>query len=204
MLSSRSVRLHWTITYSSEHELIDGFFVGYRSFEPASTASSGATSNSNRQSGQTGSDSVNDQLDLVSKSKTSQSSGQEVTQSTFTYKTILLIDPKRDQISSDDKQQQQQQSVSPTVSLAPLTTTTKTIPPTNQGFTHLNNNPSHQQQSGLVNHHEGQTLLVQTFEYVIGSLQRDTEYAVLLQCFNKKGAGPPSDQIVFKTFANGK
>lgn len=49
-----------------------------------------------------------------------------------------------------------------------------------------------------------QVVVINNFEYIINGLERNTEYSILIQCFNKKGAGPTSDPVVFKTFVNGK
>ncbi|KAL3194739.1 hypothetical protein MRX96_045945 [Rhipicephalus microplus] len=40
-------------------------------------------------------------------------------------------------------------------------------------------------------------------EVVLTSLQRSTKYAVLVQAFNEKGTGPPSEEIHLETFENG-
>lgn len=41
-------------------------------------------------------------------------------------------------------------------------------------------------------------------ECLITSLKRVTTYSVIVQAFNIKGAGPPSDEVTVKTKDNGK
>ena len=200
VLASRSAKLHWTIAYSQEHEQIEGFFVGYRSFEPSTSVSNPANI--------AGQQPISDPIEpLKHKTKLSASGSltdQKSTQSTFTYKTIRLTNHRLDSSSLNEQatfqRKQDQQADSSDVLLAPISSITKTVPITSP-FAHLGG-PN--QAPTLVNGNQAQLLLVQTFEFVIGSLERDTEYTVLLQCFNKKGAGPTSDPVVFRTFANGK
>lgn len=144
-LSSRAIQLRWSVTYAPERELIDGFFVGYRSFV-ANSAAAAAT--------------------------TVATSGDAPGASTFTYKTIRLA-PRAD--SEQQQQQHNGQHVSPVSSVS--------------------------KPSGTV---ASQVLVSQVFEHTIDALERDTEYTVLIQCFNRKGAGPTSDPIVLKTLADGE
>lgn len=41
------------------------------------------------------------------------------------------------------------------------------------------------------------------YEYVIDSLMRHTKYAIVVQAFNSKGAGPASIEVITQTFSNG-
>lgn len=41
-------------------------------------------------------------------------------------------------------------------------------------------------------------------ETQLSGLKRLTEYAVMVQAYNAKGASPPSDQVVVKTLENGE
>lgn len=170
-MSSRSARLHWTIAYPAERELIEGFFVGYRSFESSAQ--------------------TNSRLEGL---KLKASIGAQ--ESTFTYKTLRLTGQRLDTESADERQIQQQQADSSAIYLAPVSSVSKSVPVSASPFGHLS--PSSQPAPIT-----SQVLVLQTFEFVIGALERDTEYTILIQCFNKKGAGPTSDPVVFRTFANG-
>lgn len=152
-------------------------------------------------------------MELVKQQKAgsvdSLASGQGSTQSTYTYKTIRLANQGFDTATSNEHsqhqqqhqqhQQQQQHSDPATVFLEPISSVTKSVPITSP-FSHL----ASSNQPATISSQPSQLLLVQTFEFVIGSLERDAEYTILLQCFNKKGAGPASDPVVFRTFANGE
>lgn len=201
VLSSRSIKLHWTITYSPEHEIIEGFFVGYKSFNSHmdsivhgnSAASAGTTSdNSNSNSRQT-------------------SNEQQQQQPTFTYKTIrlnnnnLLQRPQQLTILNNSAPADSNSgSDLSSAFLSPISSITKHIPapsstivssPTNAAFGVNQQQPQVQQTIVVV---------VSNFEYIINGLERNTEYSILIQCFNKKGAGPTSDSVIFKTLVNGK
>lgn len=41
-------------------------------------------------------------------------------------------------------------------------------------------------------------------ETQLTDLKKFNEYAVIVQAFNAKGAGPPTDQVIVKTLENGK
>lgn len=41
-------------------------------------------------------------------------------------------------------------------------------------------------------------------EFVIGGLQKNTKYVILVQAFNGQGAGPAADEIVVKTYEYGE
>lgn len=156
VLSSKAIKLHWTISYAPEREIIDGFFVGYRSFSSTSASSGAATATAeprgpNPQAGE---------------------------QPTFTYKTIRLTNQAPGQTAQELQQHDDQSAL-----LSPVSSVTKQVP---------------------VSQQTSQLMLVSTFEFLISGLERNTEYTILIQCFNKKGAGPTSDPVVFKTFAIGK
>jgi len=175
------VKLRWTITYSPENELIDGFFIGYRSFE--NTLSPPQTS----MTSQTSADSK------LSHGSVLQTAQSDIERPTFTYKTIRLATTANTdstmglQVSESGSQVN---SVGPSV-LSPTSTSTKQVPSSmvaNSGSKH-----------GIPS-----TMIQSQFEYVINGLDRNTEYTILIQCFNRKGAGPTSDPMVFRTFASGK
>lgn len=157
MLSSKSIKLRWSITFSPEREIIDGFFVGYRSF--ASQAQLAPTNQPNK-----------------------------LEQPTFTYKTIKLTSP---QLVSD---RQTDSSQTDSSLLSPVSSFTKSLLPAQR----------QQSDKTLQSTGQSQVVLVNQFEFVINGLERNTEYTILIQCYNKKGAGPTSDPVVFKTFANGE
>lgn len=196
VLSSKSIKLRWTISYSPDREIIDGFFVGYRSFESSPPSSV--------------------PLDTQAQHHASSSSGSKQTvptsageQPTFTYKTIRLTSrpgalvQESNGDNSPPANQRHQPSETGAAFLSPVASITKTIPA--GGLF-----PGNSQSNMLHRHHpqassSGQlSLVVSSFEYLIGSLERNTEYTILIQCFNKKGAGPTSDPVVFRTFMNGK
>lgn len=166
VISSRSIKLHWTITYAVEHEIIEGFFVGYRSFDSAGNANEPAIKSTNLAAEQ--------QLP------------------TFTYKTIRLTNQRQQQLEQplvlDSNQanplHQNLNQDSSSAFLSPISSVTK-----NELVS------SFQQQQQLI--------VMNNFEYIINGLERNTEYSILIQCFNKKGAGPTSDPVLFKTFVNG-
>lgn len=242
VLSSRAAKLHWTIAYSPEHELIEGFFVGYRSFERPSQATPSLGSGGNLASvlptDQAGISSNNKNPSPQSTSTTTSTTQGKMT--TYTYKTIRLFpDPSQQQttMSTDNSKSDQQQNANTLnnlnqhamndprsgsdILLAPTSTMTKTmpgprlatafgghlssaqlmssasaIPSSSSSSTAMENGASQQQQQAHV-------MLIQSYELIISGLERDTEYTIMIQCFNQKGAGPTSDPIMFRTFANG-
>lgn len=159
VMSSRSVKLHWTLAYPVEREIIDGFFIGYKS----------ATANGSPA-----------QMPLAAPFDQVQNPDQQLAQQqmtggdlpTYTYKNVRLNRGSGEQLDPS------------AVYISPLTSITKTI-----------SQPQQQQQQQVVS---------STFEFVIGGLERNTEYSVIIQCFNKKGVGPASDTETFRTFANGE
>lgn len=213
VLSSKSIKLHWTVSYSPEREIIDGFFVGYRSFDTTSLLDQ---SSPNSQSQTVSSSSI---VGNSLRSGSQQQPSSKLTEPTFTYKTIRLTNQQplngqtsnsgsgsgsyqQNMDSSNSRQQKQQQDAS--AFLTPISSATKNLPAQSTTslpsqvaniFSSLNNNQQTTQH---------QVVVVSTFEYVIGSLERNTEYTILIQCFNQKGAGPTSDPVVFKTFMNGE
>lgn len=170
-MSSKSIKLHWTISYAPEHELIDGFFLGYRSFEASQLVNGVATASS-------------------APGKVSSSSEQP----TFTYKTIRLTNQQSttSQAAPDENRDDplRTQSESSSTYLSPVASVTKTVP--------VQSSSSY---GSSLRHH---TNVISTFDYIVSGLERNTEYTILIQCFNKKGAGPSSDPVVFKTFLNGE
>lgn len=203
VLSSRSIKLRWTITYAPEQELIEGFFVGYRSFDASSLLADPQ---------QVGAGLV------AGSSAATATAKQALERPTFTYKTIRLTnspssagqqqpaaaaaatadynEPSASGASESQQQHQHQQqsAASSTPLLSPVSTLTKTV----------GGAPNVQQQQQQPNLRQQQVVVVSSFEYVIGALDRNTEYTILIQCFNRKGAGPASDPVVFKTFQSGE
>ena len=163
VLNSRAVKLHWSITYAPEHELINGFFIGYRSFEPS--PSSGA---------------------LPARPSPELATGRPADERpTFTYKTIRLAasQPPSAAIGQESANQAAASAADAAQPLlAPVSS--KTVGPAEQA--------------------KGVGLVQSQFEHAITGLERNTEYTILIQCFNGKGAGPTSDPVVFRTLANGK
>lgn len=211
VLSSKSIKLQWTIQWSPEHEIIEGFFVGYRSFDPTVLTSSTMApllpaahqQNSAARHSRT---STNDSLHLPQDKQVASSP----TQSTFTYKTIRLAPTQP--IGSNNHRHQppnEQPNLVPGGSvadapplLAPVSSITKTIPigsMSQMQTSGLNNNQQQQSHEQL-----SQQIVVSSFEYIINGLERNTEYSILIQCFNRKGAGPSSDPVVFRTLSHGK
>lgn len=214
VLSSKSIKLHWTISYSPEREIIDGFFVGYRSFD---TPSSLLDQSDDSQLPTVSSSSSANNL-LLSRNGNQQTSNK-LSEPTFTYKTIRLTNQQpssgqhisnlgnsyQPNIDSNTRQKQQQQQQDASAFLTPISSVTKNLPiqtGSTSSSTQVNSF------STLSNHlqtmQQQQVVVISTFEYVIGGLERNTEYTILIQCFNQKGAGPTSDPVVFKTFMNGK
>lgn len=194
VLSSKSIKLHWTISYSPEREIIEGFFVGYRSFETGAPPSVDGS--------QTGAPSIS--LPGANP-KHSPTLGE---QPTFTYKTIRLTSRPGALTSQEAGSEARQQQLSETggaALLSPVASITKTIHPAGSPFSGGPQTALHRQQHPqLAGSASPLNVVVSSFEYVIGSLERNTEYTILIQCFNKKGAGPTSDPVVFRTFMNGK
>lgn len=213
VLSSKSIKLRWTISYAPEREIIDGFFVGYRSLE-AQTLDGMKAQQVVGSSGTSG-------------QQQQQQQGQ-MEQPTFTYKTIRLSAASQQQqqqlhqkgglVLDNGAQAMQVASSSPgdhqSALLSPISSVTKTVPPQpTNAFNLANlivghhatssqmNLDSNQQQQQQQAQQQQVIVVVSTFEYVITGLERNTEYTILIQCFNKKGAGPTSDPIVFKTFS---
>lgn len=211
VLSSRSIKLQWTIQWAPEHEIIEGFFVGYRSFDPStllapSASSSGPSALTSTSTTESSLSSVprqqetnhNETHDLPERRIISSS------QSTFTYKTIRITNARPKEVSTQQQhhvdaanKDQASPSVDPSL-LAPISTVTKTIPIAN-----------HHQHTGIssnkqISDHQQQSIVVSSFEYIISGLERNTEYSILIQCFNRKGAGPSSDPVVFRTLSHGK
>lgn len=151
VLSSHSVKLNWTITYSAEHDIIDGFFIGYRSLDVALT-STAASANAVQQP-------------------------PLAEQTTFTYKTIRLGGQPEMGARS-----QQHQAEPGSAFLAPKSSVSK--------------------QTLLAGHRQPVIAISSSFEYLITGLERNSDYTLLIQCFNRKGAGPTSDPVLFRTFAN--
>lgn len=213
VLSSKSIKLHWTISYSPEREIIDGFFVGYRSFDTSSLLDQSSDSQAQTVGSSGG-------LGNSLRSNNQQQSSAKLSEPTFTYKTIRLTNqrPLNGQISNSEissyqpnknsassrLQQQQKQQQDASAFLTPISSVTRNLPIQSAAslpsqintFSTLNTNQQSVQQQ--------QVVVISTFEYVIGGLERNTEYTILIQCFNQKGAGPTSDPVVFKTFMNGK
>lgn len=174
MLSSRSIKLRWTISYPPEHELIDGFFVGYRSFDTSALLA------------EPGAGSVAQTAQAAAK--------QALERPTFTYKTIRLTNQQQQSAPEGGLSDHQQLEHHQTPLLSPVSSVTKTVP---AGPSVQVNEPAGSKQQVAV-------VVVSNFEYTIAGLERNTEYTILIQCFNKKGAGPTSDPVVFKTFASGE
>lgn len=185
VLNSRSIRLRWTISYSPERELIDGFFVGYRSFDTSTLLGASL-------GGAPGSASGNSAGTPLAPSL----GKQPVERPTFTYKTIRLTNQQQQAHMAQDEHQNPNGQLADSAAplLSPVSSVTKTVSAPTSAGGELNPNSNKQQQ----------VVVVSNFEYVIGGLDRNTEYTILIQCFNKKGAGPTSDPVVFKTFMSGK
>lgn len=219
VLSSKSIKLRWTISYSLEHELIEGFFIGYRSFDSLSPASPSSLSLSSS----SGSGSL-EPLGPVSSAggdelvKLASSGGADAKQSaerpTFTYKTIRLTNQQQqqafesrgDDLSQAEASQKQDQHQN-TPMLAPISTITKTVPADAlMGNSVGGGNSNKPNSKGMQQQQQQQDVafVISNFEYVISGLERNTEYTILIQCFNKKGAGPASDPVVTKTLMSGK
>lgn len=175
MLSSRSIKLHWTVSFSPDHELIDGFFVGYRSFDTSSLLV--------EPQHPTGASLAPPGVSLTPAKQT-------LERPTYTYKTIRLTNAPPDghsqSASTNGEPAIDGQAATPL--LSPVSSVTKTV----------------QTNSGAGGGQRQQVVVVSSFEYIIGGLERNTEYTILIQCFNKKGAGPTSDPVVFKTFTSGE
>lgn len=207
VLSSKSIKLRWTISYSPEREIIYGFFVGYRSFD---TSSSLIDQSDDRSQLPTVSSSSN----LLLSRNGNQQTSNKLSEPTFTYKTIRLTNqqPSSGQHLSSlenyhqpniDSNTRQQQDAS--AFLRPISSVTKNLPiqGSTSSSTQVNSYPIPTNHLQTVQQQQ-QVVVISTFEYVIGGLERNTEYTILIQCFNQKGAGPTSDPVVFKTFMNGK
>lgn len=159
VLSSHSVKLNWTITYSAEHEMVDGFFIGYRSLDvsPAGVPSVAPPTQGT--------------------APAVQSRQQHLEQTTFTYKTVRLSSaPDSSGVSNKAA------DIASSTNLAPKSSITK--------------------QTLLAGHRQPVLAITSTFEYLISGLERNSDYTLLIQCFNRKGAGPTSDPVLFRTFAN--
>lgn len=195
--------------------MIDGFFIGYRSFD--SSALLVETSNTD------GSDSTRASNILQGTGSGAQvgTTKQLVERPTFTYKTIRLINQhqqQQPQPTSDDNgsvlqstasssSEQSQDTGGATPVLSPISSITKTVPANSMLMGNTNNkfaslaNSNKPEASGGANSGSSEVALVviSNFEYVITGLERNTEYTILIQCFNKKGTGPSSDPVVTKT-----
>lgn len=208
VLSASSVKLRWTISYSYERELIDGFFIGYRSFDSSALLVEAPgleqplAGNAIQAEGS------------LSGAGTRPTAKQVVERPTFTYKTIRLINQhqqQQQQQASPDEIAQGPQAAANALSqgseaapvVAPISSVTKTVPAsaTAGPSRHLVgaaaeslNGAGHQPRPG-----ELTLVVVSNFEFTINGLERNTEYTILIQCFNKKGTGPSSDPVVTKT-----
>lgn len=191
VLGSRSVKLHWTVSHSPEREIIDGFFIGYRSFaDTPALIHAGADPQQQHKL-------ATAQLSSVQSSGLNQpasipldAGGQTPT---FTYKTVRLNHRASPSEQTDGlahlarQQQQADELLDPNAAyISPLSSISKSII-----------RPSS-------NYNLQQQVISSSFEYLIEGLERNMEYSIFIQCFNKKGAGPRSDPVIFKTFANGK
>lgn len=198
VLSSRSTKLQWTVAYSPEHELIEGFFVGYRSFDSSTSSSTSNNINNSIQR----SDIANIANDNNKHAYLPQESPGKST--TFTYKTIRLSPEalgdwsQRNNLATRTSATISSSTSSSDILLTPIASVSKTVPATSsQNFAHIQGVSSGQNNGANI-------VLVQTFELLILGLDRDTEYTTMIQCFNSKGAGPTSDPVLFRTFANGE
>lgn len=163
VLSSHSAKLNWTITYSAEHEIIDGFFIGYRSLDVGLPSPSVAPP-------------------APGSTQSPKPSQTALEQTTFTYKTVRLGSQSDLPTLGNSVHHKALIDTSGAANLAPKSSVTK--------------------QTLLAGHRQPVLAVTSTFEYLIGGLERNSDFTLLIQCFNRKGAGPTSDPVLFRTFAN--
>ncbi|KAG9508722.1 Down syndrome cell adhesion molecule-like protein, partial [Fragariocoptes setiger] len=181
MATSRALKLTWAIVWPNhKRELIDGFFIGYRrsSTNVAPSRSSTATTTTNALN-------VSPQSPTTGTFNSEQQQQQNLynndkQEPTFIYKTIRLLQAS---IS------QQQQQMSPNGAFGARAPHVSQVA------------PSMEKQIGGMGENNYINYSPELYEYTINGLERDTEYTIMIQCFNRKGAGPASDAIVARTLA---
>lgn len=281
VLSSRSVKLSWIITFAPAHDLIEGFFLGYRS--RATQSGNGiqetpsytyktiklmnsatnfrqqqTTTNSGNGANNNDNGSIQIQNKLIINGSNSNSNNNN-----------LLLSSNNNNLPQQQQQQQPttiNDKTTSSIYLSPISSSLATVsstssmvspsggsglqplqkgseqqlemqqgtnggdligaPSTNNQRQYASNlysdngqamgldntiaghsyNTMQQQLESSAGYYGGNMsniLITSTFEYVITNLERNTDYSILLQCYNRKGAGPSSEPLLLRTFANG-